>query len=110
VDDELASLRDYHNNDPLRLIAWKATARHETLMVKEFESYQSLAVVLDYDALGTLDTEQRIARLTRWVCEAELASIRYELRLPSKRLGPNLGPEHRHQCLRELALLPGAAI
>jgi uncharacterized protein (DUF58 family) len=107
--DELAMLRDYHPTDPLRSIAWKASARHDTLLVKQFEQRRGRDIVLDFSALHGLDREARIARLARWVCMAETAQLRYCLRLPERTLGPGLGPDHRHTCLRELALLPGPA-
>jgi uncharacterized protein (DUF58 family) len=107
--DELAALREYRPNDPPRNIAWKASAHHDTLLVREFELRRGHEIVLDYDALGGLEHEARIARLARWVCQAETAQQPYALHLPECRLGPALGVEHRHACLRELALLPGAA-
>jgi uncharacterized protein (DUF58 family) len=106
--DEIGSLRDYRNDDPRRLIAWKASARHGTLLVKEFEQRQGNNVVLDWNRLSHLGGEARISRLARWVVDAEVAHLRYELRLPAERLGPDNGPQHRHACLRALALLPRA--
>jgi uncharacterized protein (DUF58 family) len=107
--DELAMLRDYHPTDPLRSIAWKASARHDTLLVKQFEQRRGREIMLDFALLRGLDREARIARLARWVCMAETAQLRYCLRLPERTLGPGLGSDHRHTCLRELALLPGAS-
>jgi uncharacterized protein (DUF58 family) len=106
--DELASLREYRPDDPQRNIAWKASARHDRLLVKEFELRRGQEIVLDYAALHGLDHEARISRLARWVGTAEIAQRPYALYLPERRLGPALGSEHRHACLRELALLPGA--
>jgi uncharacterized protein (DUF58 family) len=105
--DELAMLRDYHPTDPMRSIAWKASARHDTLLVKEFEQRRGREIVLDFSRLRGLDRETRISRLARWVIMAESAQVRYCLRLPERTLGPGLGSDHRHACLRELALLPG---
>jgi len=107
--DELASLREYRPDDPQRNIAWKASARQDRLLVKEFELRRGHEIVLDYAALHGLDHEARISRLARWVGAAEIAQRPYALYLPERRLGPALGTEHRHACLRELALLPGAA-
>jgi uncharacterized protein (DUF58 family) len=107
--DELAMLRDYHPTDPPRSIAWKASARHDKLLVKEFEQRSGREIVLDFSRLRGLDREARISRLARWVCMAETAQVRYCLRLPERLLGPGLGSDHRHACLRELALLPGTA-
>jgi len=104
--DELASLREYRPDDPQRNIAWKASARHDHLLVKEFELRRGEEVVLDYSALRELTHEARISRLARWIYEAETAQKPYSLHLPERHLGPALGAEHRHACLRELALLP----
>ncbi len=106
--DDLAMLRDYHASDPHRRIAWKASARHEKLLVKEFEQPRGREIVLDWDSLRGLDHEGRISRLAAWVGHAEAARTPYLLVLPHTRIGPGLGAEHRHLCLRELALLPEA--
>ena len=50
--------------------------------------------------------EQRIRRLARWVVEAERSGSRYSLRVPGQVIAAGQGPEHRHACLRALALLP----
>ena len=107
--DELATLRAYHPTDPMRGVAWKASARHDTLLVKEFEQRRGRETVLDFSALHSLPGEARIARLARWVCMAETAQVRYAVQLPDRRIPAGLGPDQRHTCLRELALLPGAA-
>jgi uncharacterized protein (DUF58 family) len=107
--DELASLRDYRAGDPVRHIAWKASARHAALLVREFEQLQGQQVTLEFARLHGLDFEARIARLASWVCQAESARLPYTLILPEARIGPAIGAEHRHACLRALALLPGAA-
>ena len=107
--DEFGMLRDYHPSDPRRSIAWKASARHDSLLVKEFEQRRGDEIVLDWDATRALPYEARISRLARWVCEAEAASQRYTLRVPGETIGPGQGTDHRHACLRALALMPGAA-
>ena len=109
LGDELAMLRAYHPTDPMRSVAWKASARHDTLLVKEFEQRRGRETVLDFSTLEGLPAEARIARLARWVCMAETAQVRYALQLPDRRMPAGLGPDHRHACLRELALLHGAA-
>jgi uncharacterized protein (DUF58 family) len=42
------------------------------------------------------------------VLEAEREGRRYRLQIPGTTLGPARGTEHRHACLRALALLPEA--
>lgn len=102
-------LRDYRPGDAPRQIAWKASARADRLLVREYEASTSRQLDLDWHPLASLPYETRICRLARWVVEAERSGSRYRLILPGTRLGPGHGPEHRHACLRALALLPGAS-
>ncbi|MBS0581804.1 MAG: DUF58 domain-containing protein [Proteobacteria bacterium] len=105
-EDEFGLLREYRAGDPRRLIAWKASARQDHLLIKQFESRRGHEIVLAWSRLDGLDAEARISRLAAWVERAEIAQTPYCLELPQTRLGPALGPAHRHACLRELALLP----
>jgi uncharacterized protein (DUF58 family) len=104
--EELAGLRDYRSNDARRLIAWKASLRHDRLLVRDSERRSGEALTLDYAALRGLDHEARIRRLAAWVVAAETAHASYALRLPEKTFGPASGADHRRDCLRALALLP----
>lgn len=107
--DEMHHLRDYRSGDPLRSIAWKPSARRDTLLVREYEPLRGDLVELDWRSLSGLDHERKIGRLARWVELAERAQRPYRLRLPGQPpLGPAMGPAHRHLCLRALALLPEA--
>jgi uncharacterized protein (DUF58 family) len=99
-------LRDYRDGDAQRLIAWKASARQDRMLVKEFAEPAGTEVVLDWHALNALEPEARIARLTRWVLDASAQNLSYRLVLPRSARGPARGDDHRHACLRELALLP----
>ena len=106
--DEPHHLRAYRQGDPRRNIAWKPSARHGALLVREHERREGAEIVLDWRELASLPVEARISRLARWVDEAERRNRRYRLRLPGESLGPAQGPAHRHACLRALALLPHA--
>lgn len=105
--EDVHHLRDWRRGDSLRAVAWKASARRDALLVREFEQPQGADIVLDWQGLQALRHEDRIRRLARWVDEAERESRRYRLRLPGQpELGPGRGAAHRHACLRALALLP----
>lgn len=101
-------LREYRPGDAQRQIAWKASARADRMLVREYEASAHREIELDWFALASLGHEARIRRLTRWVLDAERQGSRYQLRLPGALIGPGSGPEHRHACLRALALLPHA--
>lgn len=105
--DELAALRDYRAGDPQRHIAWKASARHDHLLVKDFEQPQSRPQwQLDWRQLSALDNEARIARLARWLNEAQAQRCSYSLWLPGNEIASSSGPLHYARCMSALAQLP----
>lgn len=105
--DDFASLRAYRAGDPLKRVAWKASARHEGLLVREFERPSAhQAWTLDWRDVTGLAHEAGIARLARWVGEAHAAGAPWSLCLPDRTLGPDGSREHYHRCMRALALMP----
>lgn len=105
--EELAALRDYRRGDALRHIAWKASARHHDLLVKDFDRPEPRETwLLDWHALRSFDNETRIARLARWLGEAEAQGRRYSLQLPNERIETGSGPTHYARCMSALAVLP----
>lgn len=106
-DDDVAALRPWREGDGLRRIAWKAVARtgSDALLVKQMEGGHAGDLVLDWALLpATLDPEARIARLARWILDADAAGLRWSLRLPGVELERDAGPGHRARCLEALAL------
>jgi uncharacterized protein (DUF58 family) len=69
---ELHQLRDYVPGDPLARIAWKATARANRLVTREFSEDQHLDIVVALDA-GRL-SRVRAGRLDRLGCYANIAA------------------------------------
>lgn len=98
------ALRDYRPGDPLRLIAWRSSARHGTLYTREMETPREQACELNWYLMGDRDTETRLSILTAWILRAERQQIPYSLELPTDALPADLGTEHRDACLRMLAL------
>lgn len=109
LGEELQQLRPYRQGDAMRTIAWKHSARRDGLLVREYERPAGAELTLDWNTLSALPYERRIARLARWVDDAEREGRRYRLLLPNApAIGPGNGDAHRHQCLRALALMPAA--
>ena len=106
--DDFAGLRAHQPADPPRHVAWKALARSGEWLTKQFDGGGAEALWLDWNTLPPgLDTEQRLARLTRWLCDAEAAGLEYGLRMPQQTFPPASGPAHRLACLTALALFGG---
>jgi len=106
--DDIHQLRGYRPGDARRSVAWKASARRDSLLVREYEQHRSDQLTLDWHLTAGLPYEQRIRRLARWIDDAEREGRRYALAVPGQPPTPmGLGAAHRHRCLRVLALLPG---
>ncbi len=103
--DDFAGLRPYQPGDSLRHVAWKAAARSDPLMTKQFAGLAAGELWLDWDAIPSeFGLEARLSRLTRWVLEAARAGHAYGLRLPSTLIAAGSGPAHEQRCLTALAL------
>jgi uncharacterized protein (DUF58 family) len=103
-DDDFTGLRSAAPGDPLQRIAWKAYARNDVLLLKEFSSGTEEPCSLDWDMLPELDTEQRLAQLARWCLDADAAGRSIALRLPGVDVPLGSGPKHLASCLEALAL------
>jgi uncharacterized protein (DUF58 family) len=105
-DDELKSLRQYREGDPLRSIAWRASSRQEQLLVREQQTPIAHDVRLEYHALAALSHEQKISRLASWCVQAEQAGQSFGLTAPGFEIPIGRGVQHLRQCLQRLAELP----
>jgi uncharacterized protein (DUF58 family) len=103
-DDDFAGLRNYVAGDALPRIAWKAFAREQGLQVKQFSTPLGEQLWLDFSAAPDRNDEEKLARMARWVLDAEMQGLRYGLRLPDGDLPPDNGTAHRDECLRRIAL------
>lgn len=104
--DDFRELRRYRPGDSPRRIAWHVVARGQDPQTKEFGGEALMPVWLDWHVLAQLGPEAKLARLCRWVLDAESAQRRYGLRLPALEIPPGQGQQHRDRCLEALALMP----
>ncbi len=114
------SLRDYVQGDPLHLIHWPSTARHDTFLVKEFEPETTghVWLVLDFEKAVQVGRGPESTQEYGIILTASLAARLLEQGLPvglwslgeNQRcfLPPAPGKAHLWQLLRALAPLePG---
>ena len=102
--DDFAGVRAYVPGESQRHIDWKAVARGQPLMTKEYAAENKAAVCLDFSLVRFADVEEKLSQLTLWVIEAARARQPYGLRLPGVEISPALGQTHFHRCLRALSL------
>jgi uncharacterized protein (DUF58 family) len=103
-EEDFAGLRTFRTGDSPRRIAWKAFARNEILLSKQFSGGAATEIWLDLRDIPDMELEEKLSRLARWVIESEAAAIRYGLRLPGTEFVPDSGVPHRERCLQALAL------
>lgn len=103
-DDDFAGQRSYQPGDTLARVNWKAAARGQGLLIKEFTGAEAAALWLDWYRFPGLDDEARLSQLCQWVLDADTAGHRFGLRLPGRQIGPGAGAAHKHICLGALAL------
>ncbi len=103
--EDFSGLRSYHPGDSPRHIAWKAAARGQGLLTKQFSGRAYAELWLDWDATPVaIGTEGRLSRLARWIIDAHAAGLTFGLRLPGVTLPPAPGNVQRERCLEALAL------
>lgn len=103
-EEDFNMLRAYRPGDTPRQIAWKALAREQGLLTKEFTATASSELWLDLAEARAPSLEGRLSVLCHWVLQAEQFGQAYGLRLPGTSLPPARGEAHKHRCLEALAL------
>jgi len=109
--EDFAGLRQYYPGDSLRHVAWKAFARGDQLLTKQFGGRAGSELWLDWELIPVSFTlEEKLSRLARWVLAAEEQGEFYGIRIPGRELAPASGSRHRDACLEALALFeaPGS--
>ncbi|MFP4257260.1 MAG: DUF58 domain-containing protein [Desulfobacterales bacterium] len=102
--DDFMGLKAYQPGDPVRHISWKAYSRGQGLFTKDFAGHKRKTVMFDYDSVPGRDAEAKLSRLCGLVISAAAQNLEYGLRLPGKKIGPGRGEQHKHGCLKALAL------
>jgi uncharacterized protein (DUF58 family) len=106
--DDFAGLRTYQVGDSPRHVAWKALARGQEVMTKQFVTPGAGEVWLRWsDMPAEMRVEARLSRLTRWVLDAGGENLAYGLEIPGTRIPPSAGAAHDQRCLTALALFKG---
>jgi len=110
--EDYAGSRPYRIGESQRHVDWRAVARGQPLLLKQFVGTGGQRVWLEWNALLALpDVEARLSQLSRWIVDAEREGYQYGLRLPGFEAAPSRGELHQHYLLRTLALFdPGAPV
>lgn len=103
--EDFFGLRQYHPGDSSRHIAWKAVARDQGLLTKQFSGRADSELWLAWELLPPqMDLEEKLSRLARWVLDANTLGLSFGLRLPRNTIPVASGDAQRERCLEALAL------
>lgn len=103
--DDFAGIRQYHVGDLPNHMAWKAIAKTGELQTKLFNHETSKKIWISWkNTSEILDIEQRLSILCRMIIDACENNTVYGLDIPGTSIAPASGLQHKHQCLKALAL------
>lgn len=98
--------RSYQSSDSPNRIDWRATARRQEILVKNYEEPEKEKLHFDFSQTQHLkDLEARLSQLTLWIDEAEKSHHDYSLKMNSFVLPSARGPGHQLHCLEYLAVV-----
>lgn len=101
--DDFGGVRAWRAGESQRHIDWKAVARGQPLLIRQWSGDGGVTLIFDWDDLPDLAPEPRLSQLAQWIVQAEREGHRYGLRLPAVSVAAARGDAHCHACLRHLA-------
>ena len=110
--DDFAGIRAYQVGDTMRHLAWRQIARVDlslggALVTKHFDGGAARELRIDFTALpASLQLEQKLSRMTRWILDAEAMGAPYAFCLGELLLPAACGPAQQSRCLQALAEYP----
>lgn len=105
--DDFNALNNYREGDPIKRIAWKLYAKDRGLFTKEFSQNVSRELWLDYNSVAADDVEDKLSALCYWALRLHQEDENYGLILPSERISPGKGENHKAKVLESLARFSG---
>lgn len=105
--DEYYGMRDYHEGDPLRSVAWKQFGRTGKMYSKQYKVLGDSHHWIDWYGFNG-DVEEVLSHMCYWALTLEKRNKDYGLRLPAVKIEPHRGDDHLRLVLRHLALFDGA--
>lgn len=103
-EGDVAKIGDYSGSEPLKLIHWRLSAKHESLKVKELSGVAAEPVMLNVDLLPGRNLEERLSCGVFLLNRLLKKNRPVGLKFPEKTIQPALSRGHRLKLLGELAV------
>ncbi|MBI5657805.1 MAG: DUF58 domain-containing protein [Geobacter sp.] len=105
IDGDMLTIADYTGTEPLKMIHWRLSARHEGFKVKELGTARNEPVIIDLTAAAALPLEERLSFAAHQINHFSRENRAVGLKLAAGRTIPAAsGRSHRLRLLTELAL------
>lgn len=96
--------RVYQSSDSMMRIDWRASARRQDLLVKNFEEGDKPSLRFHWQQTAMhSDPELRLCQLSLWIDEAENRGHEYSLEVGTHKTSFSRGSSHHRHCLETLA-------
>ena len=102
-EGDLSRIGDYLGGEPLKMIHWKLSARHDSLKIKELSAQQQPPVEIDLLSLPGHNLEQQLRCASFLINNLMFRRQPVGLTFAAQRIPPGLGPVHKIRLLKELA-------
>jgi len=102
LGDEIKELREYRSSDQPKWVDWKATARRNRMIVREFYHLEGDSLVIDLSR-KTVGWEKTVSEACYLVLEAYKRKLSVALKLPDKQIELGDSKTHKRTLLEALA-------
>lgn len=103
TEGDISRIGNYQGSEPLKMIHWKLTARHDTLKTKELSALQQPPLEIDPLALPGCNLEQQLGCAAYLINHLLQRSQPVGLKLAHANIPPDIGTRHKLRLLKELA-------
>jgi uncharacterized protein (DUF58 family) len=103
TEGDISHIGNYQGGEPLKMIHWKLTARHDTLKIKELSALQQPPVEIDPRVLPGDNLEQQLGCAAYLVKHLLHRGQPVGLKLVHTAIPPDMGKGHKILLLTELA-------
>jgi uncharacterized protein (DUF58 family) len=101
---EISRIADYTGNEPMKLIHWRLSAKHEEFKVKEMNASSGEPFIIDIDSLPGKEMEENLSFACYMINRLIARNRPVGLKIGDRTIGPALSREHRLNLLAELAV------
>lgn len=103
-EGDISRIGDYVGGEPLKMIHWKLSARHDRLKVKELSASSQTPITIDLEAIPASGMEQRLSFGSYLITHLLRAGRPVGLKVGAMEISPEVSRQHKLTLLKVLAL------